>query len=119
MSRTGCPGPDGISAIAVENDTPGLSFGKMEQKMGWKAQPTRSVILDNCYCPQDQLIGEKDKGFSYAMAGLDGGRINIAAAALGGAQNAFEIAKKYSQEREAFSKKISFYFNLFNLNLLN
>ena len=107
MSRTGELGPNGISAILVEDGSTGLSFGKNEDKMGWKAQPTRSVILDNCFSPSLNLIGEEGKGFSYAMAGLDGGRINIAAAALGGAQEAFEIAKKYSMERMAFSKPIS------------
>ena len=107
MSRTGELGPNGISAILVEDGSKGLYFGKNEDKMGWKAQPTRSVILDNCFSPSLNLIGEEGKGFSYAMAGLDGGRINIASAALGGAQEAFEIAKKYSMERMAFSKPIS------------
>ncbi len=107
MSRTGELGATGISAILVEDGSKGLSFGKNEDKMGWKAQPTRSVILDNCFSPSLNLVGDEGKGFSYAMAGLDGGRINIAAAALGGAQEAFEIAKKYSMERMAFSKPIS------------
>ena len=107
MSRTGQEGPGGVSAILVENGQSGLSFGKNEEKMGWKAQPTRSVILEDCFCPAKNLIGEEGKGFSYAMAGLDGGRINIAAAALGGAQSAFDIAKKYSNERVAFEKPIS------------
>ena len=101
MSRTGQEGPGGVSAILVENGQSGLSFGKNEEKMGWKAQPTRSVILEDCFCPAKNLIGEEGKGFSYAMAGLDGGRINIAAAALGGAQSAFDIATKYSNERVA------------------
>ncbi len=107
LGRTGNQGPEGISAILVEDGSEGLSFGKNEEKMGWKAQPTRSVILNKCISPFENLMGHEGKGFSYAMAGLDGGRINIAASALGGAQSAFEIAKKYSKERFAFNKPIS------------
>ena len=90
MARTGGDGPKGISAFLVEAGTPGLSFGAQERKMGWKAQPTAQVQLDACRVPADNLLGTEGEGFRYAMAGLDGGRLNIAAAALGGAQAALD-----------------------------
>lgn len=107
MVRTGGDGASGISAVLVENGTPGLSFGKEERKMGWKAQPTAQVIFDDCQIRADHLLGEEGKGFGYAMAGLDGGRLNIAAAALGGAQSALEKALAYVRERTAFGRTIS------------
>ena len=107
MVRTGENGPHGISALLVEKNTPGLSFGNNEEKMGWKSQPTAQVIFDDCNISSKKLLGEENKGFIYAMQGLDGGRLNIAAAALGGAQTALNIAKKYIKERKAFGKSLS------------
>ena len=107
MVRTGEAGPHGISALLVENNTKGLCFGSNEEKMGWKSQPTAQVIFDDCSISSEQLLGEENKGFIYAMSGLDGGRLNIAAAALGGAQSALNIAKNYIKERKAFGKRLS------------
>ncbi len=106
MARTGADGPKGISALIVENGAPGLSFGGLEDKMGWRAQPTRAVQMDACAVPTDNLIGEEGRGFVYAMAGLDGGRLNIAASALGGAQAALNQTLTYMGERKAFGKTI-------------
>jgi alkylation response protein AidB-like acyl-CoA dehydrogenase len=106
MVRTGDDGPKGISTVVVEDGTPGLSFGANEQKMGWKAQPTAQVQFDDCAVPLDNRIGEEGKGFSYAMAGLDGGRLNISAGALGGAQAALNATIQYMGERKAFGKTI-------------
>jgi len=106
MARTGEDGPKGISSVVVEVGSPGLSFGALEKKMGWKAQPTAQVQFDECVIPFDNLIGEEGRGFSYAMAGLDGGRLNISASALGGAQNALNIALNYMGERKAFGKTL-------------
>lgn len=106
MARTGDAGPKGISAILVEDGTPGLSFGGLEDKMGWRAQPTRQVQMDGCAVPAANLLGEEGRGFSYAMAGLDGGRLNIAASALGGAQAAFDATRAYMKERRAFGQSI-------------
>ncbi|MDE3079211.1 MAG: acyl-CoA dehydrogenase family protein [Paracoccaceae bacterium] len=106
MARTGDAGPKGISAILVEDGTPGLSFGGLENKMGWRAQPTRQVQMDGCAVPAANLLGEEGRGFSYAMAGLDGGRLNIAASALGGAQAAFDATRAYMKERRAFGQSI-------------
>ena len=107
MVRTGGDGPKGVSAVLVENPTQGLSFGAEEQKMGWKAQPTSEVQFDDCKIPADHLLGEEGKGFSYAMAGLDGGRLNIAASALGAAQSALDKTLTYMKERKAFGKPIA------------
>lgn len=106
MVRTGDDGPKGISAVLIENGARGLSFGGLEDKMGWRAQPTRLVQFDDCQIPTDNLLGEEGKGFSYAMAGLDGGRLNIAASALGGAQDALNRTLTYMGERKAFGKTI-------------
>ena len=106
MARTGEDGPKGISSMVVEAGSDGLSFGALEKKMGWKAQPTAQVQFDDCHIPADNLIGEEGRGFSYAMAGLDGGRLNISASALGGAQKALNIALNYMGERKAFGKSI-------------
>jgi alkylation response protein AidB-like acyl-CoA dehydrogenase len=102
MARSGGEGPKGISAFLVEAGSPGLSFGAQEKKMGWKAQPTAQVQLDACPVPAANLLGTEGDGFRYAMAGLDGGRLNIAAAALGGAQAALDKALAYTAERRAF-----------------
>ncbi len=106
MCRTGDDGPKGISTLVVEDGTPGLSFGANERKMGWKAQPTSQVQFDDCAVPAENLLGEEGKGFSYAMAGLDGGRLNISAGALGGAQKALDLTLQYMGERKAFGKTI-------------
>jgi len=106
MSRTGEDGPKGISAFLVEDGSDGLSFGGLEDKMGWRSQPTRQVQLDSCKVIADNLIGEEGKGFSYAMAGLDGGRLNISACSLGAAQAAMNMTLTYMSERKAFGHSI-------------
>ena len=106
MTRTGDDSPKGISAIIVEAGADGLSYGALEDKMGWRAQPTAQVQFDSCKVPFDNLLGEEGRGFSYAMAGLDGGRLNIAASALGGAQAALDQTLTYMGERKAFGKTL-------------
>lgn len=106
MVRSGEDGPRGISTVVVEDSTPGLSFGALERKMGWKAQPTAQVQFDDCDIPAENLLGEEGKGFTYAMAGLDGGRLNIAASALGGAQAALTQTLTYMGERKAFGRTL-------------
>ncbi|AOZ69699.1 acyl-CoA dehydrogenase [Rhodobacter xanthinilyticus] len=106
MVRTGGPGPKGISTLVVEAGTEGLSFGAAEDKMGWRAQPTAQVQFDACPVPAENLIGEEGRGFAYAMAGLDGGRLNIAASALGGAQAALDATQRYMSERQAFGQSL-------------
>ncbi|MEN5298683.1 isobutyryl-CoA dehydrogenase [Brucella sp. TWI559] len=106
MVRTGEDGPKGISAIVVPKDAPGLSFGANEHKMGWNMQPTRTVIFDNCRVPVANRLGDEGTGFKIAMAGLDGGRLNIAACSLGGAQSALNKALEYSSQRKAFGQTI-------------
>lgn len=107
MVRTGGEGARGISTVVVEKDAPGLSFGANEKKMGWNAQPTRQVIFDNCRVPVANLVGAEGEGFKIAMAGLDGGRLNIGACSLGGAQAALEKSVRYASERKAFGKAIN------------
>lgn len=107
MVRTGEAGPSGISTIVVEKGTPGLSFGANEKKMGWNAQPTRAVIFENCRVPVANRIGPEGIGFKIAMAGLDGGRLNIGACSIGGAQGALDKALGYAQERKAFGSRIA------------
>ena len=106
MVRTGEDGPGGISAMIVEDGTPGLSFGAPEDKMGWRAQPTAQVQFDDCVVPAGNLLGEEGRGFAYAMAGLDGGRLNISAGALGGAQAALDATLAYMGERRAFGQTL-------------
>ena len=106
MCRTGDESPKGISSLIIDKDADGLSFGAQERKMGWRAQPTAQVIMDKCSTPAENLLGNEGDGFHYAMMGLDGGRLNIAAAALGGAQAAYEKALTYSNERKAFGRPI-------------
>ncbi len=106
MSRTGGEGAGGVSAILVPDGAPGLSFGAKEDKMGWRAQPTSVVQFDDCRVPAKNLLGDEGTGFKYAMAGLDGGRLNISACALGGAQTALDKALAYMGERSAFGKTI-------------
>lgn len=107
MVRTGEAGPSGISTLVVEKGTPGLSFGANEKKMGWNAQPTRAVIFENCRVPVANRLGPEGIGFKIAMAGLDGGRLNIGACSLGGAQSALDKALAYAQERKAFGARIA------------
>ncbi len=106
MCRTGEEGPKGVSAMVVEDGAEGLSFGGLEDKMGWRSQPTRQVQLDACVVPAENLLGEEGKGFRYAMAGLDGGRLNIAACSLGAAAAALRATLAYMGERKAFGKSI-------------
>jgi alkylation response protein AidB-like acyl-CoA dehydrogenase len=106
MVRTGGPGPKGISAVVVEKDTPGLSFGGQEKKMGWKSQPTAQVNFDDCRVPVQNRIGAEGAGFGFAMAGLDGGRINIASCSLGGAGLALDTAKAHLETRKQFGNPL-------------
>ena len=107
MCRTSEEGADGISCILVEAGTEGLSFGAKEKKMGWNSQHTAAVHFDNCLVPIDNLVGKEGDGFKIAMAGLDGGRVNIAACSVGGARKALELAKGYSKERKQFGKRLA------------
>ena len=106
MARTGEGGPRGISAFMLDKNTPGLSFGANEKKMGWKAQPTRQVIMESARVPAANLVGAEGDGFKIAMAGLDGGRLNIGASSLGGGQAALDKAVAYMRERRAFGRRI-------------
>jgi alkylation response protein AidB-like acyl-CoA dehydrogenase len=106
MVRTGEAGAAGISTLMVEKDTPGLSFGAEERKMGWNAQPTRAVIFDEARVPVQNRLGPEGIGFKIAMAGLDGGRLNIGACSLGGAQAALDKTLAYARERKAFGKRL-------------
>ncbi|WP_375204427.1 isobutyryl-CoA dehydrogenase [Hyphococcus sp.] len=107
MVRTGGEGPKGISTVLVEKGTPGLSFGANEKKMGWNAQPTAIVTFDNCRIPVSNRVGEEGEGFKFAMMGLDGGRLNIAACSLGTANAALKAALYYANERRAFGKRLN------------
>jgi alkylation response protein AidB-like acyl-CoA dehydrogenase len=106
MARTGGEGADGISALLVPGDAAGLSFGADERKMGWNAQPTRAVTFEDVRVPVGNLLGAEGFGFKIAMAALDGGRLNIAACSLGGAQAALEKSLAYMKERKAFGKRL-------------
>ncbi|WPO39245.1 isobutyryl-CoA dehydrogenase [Tardiphaga sp. 42S5] len=106
MVRTGGEGAGGVSTIVVDAGTPGLSFGNNERKMGWNAQSTRAVIFENCRVPIANRLGDEGIGFKIAMAGLDGGRLNIAACSLGGAQSALDKSLSYMKERKAFGKRL-------------
>jgi alkylation response protein AidB-like acyl-CoA dehydrogenase len=106
MCRTGGEGAGGISTLVVEAGSAGLSFGGLEDKMGWRAQPTRQVQFDDCFVPARNLVGVEGDGFKYAMIGLDGGRLNIAACSLGAAQAALDRTLAYVGERRAFGKTI-------------
>ena len=106
MARTGQDGPKGISTFVVDKDAPGLSFGAQEKKMGWNSQPTAIVSFDDCRIPAENLLGKEGDGFRYAMMGLDGGRLNIAACSLGGARLALESAQVYVASRKQFGRPI-------------
>ena len=107
MARTGAAGPKGISAFVVDADSAGIEYGKNEHKMGWKAQPTRTISFKDVKVPVENLIGEEGQGFRIAMKGLDGGRINIGICAVGTAQAALETATNYVQERSQFGSPIA------------
>ncbi len=107
MVRTGEDGPKGISCLAIEKDMPGISFGAPERKLGWHSQPTAQVNFDNVRVPVSNRVGAEGQGFAIAMAGLDGGRLNIGACSLGGGQRALDEAVNYTRERKQFGKAIS------------
>jgi alkylation response protein AidB-like acyl-CoA dehydrogenase len=107
MARTGEPGAGGISAFAVPADTPGVSFGKRESKMGWNSQPTRAINFDAVRVPANYLLGAEGQGFAIAMKGLDGGRINIATCSIGTAQAALNRAQSYLKERSQFGRHLA------------
>ena len=107
MVRTGEGGPRGISCIVVEKGAPGLSYGAQEKKLGWKSQPTAMVMFDNCRVPAGNLIGKEGEGFKIAMAGLDGGRLNIGACSLGGAQFCLDRTVAYMKERKQFGSRLA------------
>ncbi len=107
MVRTGQDGPKGISCLVVENGNPGLSFGAPERKLGWNASPTAQVIFDNVRVPVANRVGAEGDGFRFAMAGLDGGRINIGACSLGGAQRCLDEAVAYTKDRQQFGQRIA------------
>ena len=107
MARTSDQGAKGVSTFIVEKDAPGLSFGATEKKMGWNAQPTAQIIMEDCKVSEKNRVGAEGEGFKFAMSGLDGGRINIGACSLGGAQKALNASIKYTSERKQFGKFIS------------
>jgi alkylation response protein AidB-like acyl-CoA dehydrogenase len=107
MARTGEAGPRGISCIVVEKGTTGLSYGAQEKKLGWKSQPTAMVLFENCRVPVANRIGAEGQGFRIAMAGLDGGRLNIAACSLGGAQFCLDRTVAYMKERKQFGSRLA------------
>ncbi|MFO1015263.1 MAG: acyl-CoA dehydrogenase family protein [Caulobacteraceae bacterium] len=107
MARTGGAGGGGVSTLVVEKDMPGLSFGAEERKMGWNAQPTAMVHFDKVRVPAANRVGEEGQGFRIAMAGLDGGRVNIAACSLGGASTALALAKDYITQRRQFGRPLA------------
>lgn len=107
MVRTGAEGADGISCLAIENGIPGLSFGAPEKKLGWHSQPTAMVVFDDCRVPLANRIGAEGMGFRIAMAGLDGGRLNIAACSLGAAQASLDLALAYVKERKQFGRRLA------------
>ena len=106
MVRTGDPGPKGISCLVIEKDMPGVSFGAKEKKLGWNASPTAQVIFDNVKVPVANRVGAEGDGFRFAMAGLDGGRLNIGACSLGGAQRCLDEAIVYVKDRQQFGQPI-------------
>ncbi|SEK97278.1 acyl-CoA dehydrogenase [Sphingomonas palmae] len=107
MVRTGEEKSRGISAIVVEKGTPGLSFGAPEKKLGWNASPTAQVIFEDCRVPAANLVGGEGEGFKIAMAGLDGGRLNIGACSLGGAQRCLDESIRYTKERQQFGQPVA------------
>jgi alkylation response protein AidB-like acyl-CoA dehydrogenase len=107
MVRTGEDGPKGISCLVIEKDMPGVSFGAPERKLGWHSQPTAQVILEDVRVPVENLVGNEGEGFKFAMMGLDGGRLNIGACSLGGAQRCLDESIQYTKDRQQFGKPIA------------
>jgi alkylation response protein AidB-like acyl-CoA dehydrogenase len=107
MARTGVDGPKGISALVIEKDMPGVSFGAQEKKLGWHSQPTCQVNFDEVRVPAENLVGAEGEGFRIAMMGLDGGRLNIGACSLGGAQRCLDESVRYTKERKAFGQPLA------------
>ncbi|SEJ10876.1 Acyl-CoA dehydrogenase [Sphingomonas sp. OV641] len=107
MVRTGAEGPKGISCLVIDKDMPGVSFGANERKLGWHAQPTRQVLFDNVKVPVANRVGGEGEGFRFAMMGLDGGRLNIGACSLGGAQRCLDEAIAYTKDRQQFGKPVA------------
>jgi len=107
MARTGGTGAKGISAFVVPGNTPGITYGRKEDKMGWNSQSTRAITFDNVEIPADHLLGSEGQGFTFAMKGLDGGRINIATCSVGAAQGAYDAARRYMGERKQFSQPLA------------
>jgi len=107
MVRTGAEGAKGISALVIEKDMPGVSFGAQEKKLGWHSQPTCQVNFDEVRVPAENLVGAEGEGFRIAMMGLDGGRLNIGACSLGGAQRCLDEAVRYTKERKAFGQTLA------------
>jgi alkylation response protein AidB-like acyl-CoA dehydrogenase len=107
MVLTGDAGAKGISCVVIDKDTPGLSFGAPERKLGWNASPTAQVMFEDCRVPVSNRIGAEGEGFRFAMAGLDGGRINIGACSLGGAQRCLDEAVRYTKERQQFGQPVA------------
>ena len=107
MARTGAEGPKGVTAMVIEKDMPGVSFGANERKLGWHSQPTRQVILEEVRVPKENIVGGEGEGFRIAMMGLDGGRLNIGACSLGGAQRCLDEAVRYTKERQQFGQPIA------------
>ncbi len=107
MVRTGEDGPKGISCIVIEKDMPGVSFGANEKKLGWHSQPTAQLILEDVRVPVENLVGAEGEGFRIAMMGLDGGRLNIGACSLGGAQRCLDEAIKYTKDRKQFGQAVA------------
>ncbi|AEC19593.1 acyl-CoA dehydrogenase [Pusillimonas sp. T7-7] len=107
MARTGEAGARGISAFAVPADTPGITYGRKEDKMGWNSQSTRPITFDNVEVPAENLLGQEGEGFKFAMKGLDGGRINIATCSVGAAQGAYDAARRYMGERKQFGHALA------------
>ena len=111
MARTSDDGARGVSTFVVEKGALGLSFGPNEKKMGWNAQPTAQVIFEDCRIPAENRVGQEGEGFKFAMSGLDGGRVNIGACSLGGAQKALDLTLEYTKDRKQFGKSISAFQN--------
>ncbi len=107
MVRTGAEGPKGISCLVIDKDMPGVSFGANERKLGWHAQPTRQVLFDNVRVPVANRVGAEGDGFRFAMMGLDGGRLNIGACSLGGAQRCLDEAIAYTKDRQQFGRPVA------------
>src|SRR2546423_9185019 len=106
MARTGEEGPKGIAAFAVEKGWAGFEFGKLEDKMGWQASPMRELICEGCEVPVENLVGEQGQGFAIALAGLDSGRLGIAACSVGLAQAAFDAAVGFAKDRKQFGRSV-------------